>query len=185
MDLDEFLNSRAGERRRKLSPYTGLIREMREERLATFEEIRLYLELAHSVTVGRTAIHKHCVKHGIRLGVGADASIPCAPAQGRQKQKPPSTSSQPPELAPRSPDNPVLQKTPISGPSFVAPTPSRGVYDKALASRKEESTSRDVADPRASALTLFDRDDPKFRAALLRARNFVELPKFPNSSNDT
>jgi hypothetical protein len=162
MDPKEFLSARAPKRQRKLLPYTYVIREMREHLLATYEEIRLYLEIEHSVKVARTAIQKHCAKHGIILGGAQHASQPAMTAGAMKEQNAGGAT-----------------KTPAQTPSFTAQPLSSATYDKAMPSEKPNGAKREdesattgappAVDPRRSA---WDRPPrAPTAAALLRRQN--------------
>jgi hypothetical protein len=74
MHLEDFLASQRPHRRRKLLAHSTLIRTMREQHHATYEEIRLFLEVAHSLKVTASAVRQHCDQWGIKLGGGASAA---------------------------------------------------------------------------------------------------------------
>jgi hypothetical protein len=83
MDIDEFLKSQRNQPRgRKLHVHRAVIRELREKG-ATYEQIRLYLEMEYSVRVTWHAIRKHYLKQLERQGLaelaGEDRQIGAHP----------------------------------------------------------------------------------------------------------
>jgi hypothetical protein len=181
MHLEDFLASQRPHRRRKLLPHSNLIRRMREDHHATYEEIRLFLQVAHSLKVTPSAIRQHCDQWGIKLGGGASTSCPsqaAAVAAATERQATDDSNDKPHQASrplvtsanseTMSARDTIGAKAVGSDAAFTAAPQDRTTYDEREKSDAGIATAPPI-DPRRSVWDQAPRAPSP--AALLRMQN--------------